>query len=128
MHLTSDKRLAQLEINGAYDAAQLEILIRELSEVRAAMEPPIPKAPPARSDGEDAAAIRAQGDPVVQVAVLRDGHTRFWVRHNGLGWFGFNLPVERASMLANVILDLTSHREAGDSLAAFRRRQSDLYH
>jgi hypothetical protein len=128
MHLTSDKKLAELEINGAYDAAQLEILIQELSDVRAAMEPPIPKAPPPRPEGEDAAAIRAQGDPVVQVAVLRDGKTRFWVRHQGLGWFGFNLPVERASMLATVILDLTSDREAPEALAALRRRQSDLYH
>jgi hypothetical protein len=128
MHLTSDKKHAELEITGAYDAAQLEILIHELSAVRAAMQPPIPACPPARDDGEDAAAARAQGDPMVQVAVMRDGNTRFWVRHGGLGWFGFNLPVERASVLANVILDLTNpHRQASE-LSSFRRRESDLFH
>jgi hypothetical protein len=42
----------------------------------------------------------AGGDPRLQVAVMRDGLTRFWVRHEGLGWFGFNLPVERARTLA----------------------------
>src|SRR3954449_6276591 len=99
MHLTSDKKHAELEIRGTFDVAQLELLIRELSAVRAEMEPPVSASPPAR-EGDDAAASRARGDPVVQVAVMRDGHTRFWVRHDGLGWFGFNLPVDRASQLA----------------------------
>src|SRR4051794_3019052 len=76
MHLTSDKKHADLEIRGTFDVAQLELLIRELSAVRAEMEPPVSATPPAR-EGDDAAAARARGDPVVQVAVMRDGHTRF---------------------------------------------------
>jgi hypothetical protein len=65
----------------------------------------------------------------VQVAVMRDGLTRFWVRHSGLGWFGFNLPVERASTLANYILGLTGTRPppAAEALRT-RRRKSDLSH
>ena len=127
MHVTSDKKHAELEIRGTFDAVQLEILIRELAAVRASMEPPISATPPAR-DGDDAAATRARGDPVVQVAVMRDGHARFWVRHDGLGWFGFNLPVDRASQLASVILEMTSAGEGQSELARLKRRQSDLYH
>ena len=127
MHLTSDKKHAALEIRGTFDATQLELLIRELAAARAAMEPPIPATPPAR-EGDDAAASRARGDPVVQVAVMRDGHARFWVRHDGLGWFGFNLPVERASQLASVILDMTNPGEQQSELARLKRRESDFYH
>ena len=127
MHLTPDRKLAQLEISGNLDADQVGALIAELSAMRATMVPPVPKSPPGGHEEEDAAIARAQGDPVVQVAVMRDGHTRFWVRHDGLGWFGFNLPVERASVLANVILDMTNHRAQPD-LSAYKRRASDLYH
>ena len=127
MDLTADKKHAQLEIRGTFDTVQLELLIRELAAVRAAMEPPIPATPPAR-EGDDAAAARAKGDPVVQVAVMRDGHARFWVRHDGLGWFGFNLPVDRASQLASVILDMTSAGGTQGDLARLKRRQSDVYH
>lgn len=127
MHVTTDKKHAELDIRGTFDVAQLEVLIRELAAVRASMEPAIPATPPAR-EGDDAAASRARGDPVVQVAVMRDGHTRFWVRHDGLGWFGFNLPVDRASQLASVILDMTSAGEQQSELARLKRRHSDLYH
>jgi hypothetical protein len=77
---------------------------------------------------EDAAAARARGDPFVQVAVMRDGVTRFWVRHGGLGWFGFNLPVERANLLANYILDMTTQGERSVDLTRVKRRMSDLSH
>ena len=59
---------------------------------------------------------------------MRDGVTRFWVRHGGLGWFGFNLPVERANLLANSILDLTSQGERSVDLTRVKRRMSDLSH
>ena len=128
MHLSDDKQHAALEIRGSYDAAQLEALIAELSALRGAMAPPVPALPPMTHNTEDAAAARARGDPCVQVAVMRDGVTRFWVRHGGLGWFGFNLPVERANLLANYILDMTSHGERSVDLTRVRRRQSDLSH
>jgi len=128
MQLTADKQHAELEIHGVYDASQLEDLINELAAVRAAMAPPIPATPPARREGEDAAAARARGDPVVQVAVMRDGNTRFWVRHCGLGWFGFNLPVERANLLASHILDLTTGGDRSTDFSRLQRRQSDTCH
>ena len=128
MQLSDDKQQAALDIRGRYDAAHLETLIAELSALRAAMAPPVPALPPMTNNTEDAAAARARGDPCVQVAVMRDGVTRFWVRHGGLGWFGFNLPVERANLLANYILDMTSPGERSVDLTRVRRRQSDLSH
>ncbi|HUP97231.1 MAG TPA: hypothetical protein VM073_04780 [Usitatibacter sp.] len=128
MHLSDDKQLASIEIEGSFDAARLEALITELSALRSAMTPPVPAMPPMTNNTEDAAAARARGDPFVQVAVMRNGVTRFWVRHGGLGWFGFNLPVERANMLASYILDLTSQGDRSVDLTRVKRRMSDLSH
>jgi hypothetical protein len=129
MRISEDKKHAAIEIEGEYDAARLEALIAELSTLRSAMVPPIPAMPPMTNNTEDGAATRARGDPCVQVAVMRDGLTRFWVRHGGLGWFGFNLPVERASMLASYILDITSGaREGSMEFSRVKRRHSDLSH
>ena len=79
-----------------------------------------------RDDGP--AAARAQGDPCVQVAVMRDGMTRFFVRHAGIGWFGFNLPVDRARTLANYILGLALPREQAREFFGRKRRESDSCH
>ena len=128
MQLSPDKKQAALDIQGVFDAGAIENLIAELSQLRAAMSPAIPAMPPMTNNTEDAAAARARGDPFVQVAVMREGVTRFWVRHGGLGWFGFNLPVDRANLLANCILDLTSPRERSVDLTRVKRRHSDLSH
>jgi hypothetical protein len=128
MHLSDDKRQATLEINGVYDATQLESLIEKLSVLRASMAPPVPATPPPKEEDDVAAVQRARGDPTVQVAVMRDGITRFWVRHSGLGWFGFNLPVERASLLASHILELTANRDRSLDLSRLKRRHSDVCH
>jgi hypothetical protein len=128
MQVSDDKQLASVDIHGTYSARELETLIAELSAVRAAMTPAVPTMPPMTNIAEDGAAARARGDPCVQVAVMRDGLTRFWVRHSGLGWFGFNLPVDRANLLANYILDVTTRRELSAELFRRKRRQSDLSH
>src|SRR4051812_28537611 len=120
MQLSEDKTRASLDLEGAYSARELEDLILQLSALRSAMEPPIPPTPPAANDSEDAAASRARGDPCVQVAVMRGGLTRFWVRHAGLGWFAFNLPVERANLLATYILETTNPNGRGVDLAQVR--------
>lgn len=119
---------AQVEVHGSFTAAEVERLIGELSAIRAAMSPQVPTTPPMTRCPEDAAAARAGGDPCVQVAVMRDGLTRFWVRHAGLGWFGFNLPVDRASTLANYILGVTNRNELVADAFRAKRRKSDLSH
>ena len=129
LQLQQGNEQAVVDIQGTYSAADLEGLISELSKLRAAMSPPVPQSPPGSNCPEDAAAARAVGDPYVQVAVMRDGLTRFWVRHCGLGWFGFNLPVDRASTLATYILNVTSPRTASHTEAFIaKRRKSDLSH
>jgi hypothetical protein len=126
MRVSEDKLVATLELQGAYGAEELERLIADLSALRSQMLPAVPMTPGARFEGreEDPAAARAGGDPFVQVAVMREGVTRFWVRHCGLGWFGFNLPVDRARTLAQYILGIATPRET----MAIRRRQSDTCH
>src|SRR6476661_4820149 len=110
MNLSEDKLAATIDVRGTYDADGMERLIQELSQLRSQMSPAVPMSP-GSAPREDPAAARAGGDPCVQVAVMRDGMTRFWVRHEGLGWFGFNLPVDRARTLAQYILGLAMPRE-----------------
>ena len=128
LQVNDDKERAALEVRGSFTAAEVEKLIAQLSELRSTMTPSVPVAPPMGCCPDDAAASRAGGDPCVQVAVMRDGLTRFWVRHAGLGWFGFNLPVERASTLATYILGVTNKREVSADPFHTRRRKSDLSH
>jgi hypothetical protein len=128
MHVSEDKLSAAVEIHGNYCADEIEGLIGKLSALRAQMLPAVPMAPGERNGGQDPAAERAGGDPCVQVAVMRDGMTRFWVRHEGLGWFGFNLPVERARTLAQYILGLALPREQAREFHGLKRRASDLSH
>ena len=127
MRVSEDKLSATLEVQGTYCAEEIEGLIGKLSALRAQMLPAVPMAPGDVGRGEPAAE-RAGGDPCVQVAVMRDGLTRFWVRHEGLGWFGFNLPVERARTLAQYILGLAMPREQAREFHGLKRRASDLSH
>ena len=128
MQVSDDTQHAAIDIHGTYDAAELESLIGQLSAMRAAMSPTVPTAPPMTNKAEDSAAARARGDPAVQVAVMRDGMTRFWVRHAGLGWFGFNLPSDRANLLAQHILEVAAPQERAEDLFRRKRRQSDISH
>jgi hypothetical protein len=127
MRVSEDKRSATIEVQGNYCAEEIEGLIGRLSALRAQMLPGVPMAPGDATQREPAAE-RAGGDPCVQVAVMRDGLTRFWVRHEGLGWFGFNLPVERARTLAQYILGLAIPREQAREFHGLKRRASDLSH
>jgi hypothetical protein len=129
MKVSNDKRHATVEIHGSYSAGELEGLIEQLSALRAQMSPAVPTAPPMTNRTEDSAAARSRGDPLVQVAVMRDGMTRFWIRHGGLGWFAFNLPVQRATQLAQHIIDVAApHEQRSDDLFKRKRRHSDLSH
>lgn len=127
MNLSEDKLAASIDIRGTYDAERMERLIQELSELRSRMAPAVPMSP-GSTPREDPAAARAGGDPCVQVAVMRDGMTRFWVRHEGMGWFGFNLPVDRARTLAQYILGLAMPREQAREFFEQKRRSSDRSH
>lgn len=128
MKVSDDKQQAAIDIRGTYDARGMEKLIEELSALRASMLPAVPMSPATTNPTEDPAIARARGDPCVQVAVMRDGVTRFWVRHAGLGWFAFNLPVERARMLAEYVLGLTTERETREEFLGLKRRGSDVMH
>lgn len=128
MRVSEDKLSATIEVQGTYRADEIQELIGKLSALRAQMLPAVPMVPGDGSRGREPAAERAGGDPCVQVAVMRDGLTRFWVRHEGLGWFGFNLPVERARTLAQYILGLAMPRERARDFHGLKRRASDLSH
>ena len=128
MRVSKDKLGATVEIQGTYRADELEKLIADLASLRAQMLPAVPMSPGAEGRDDDPAACRAEGDPCVQVAVMRDGMTRFFVRHAGIGWFGFNLPVDRARTLAHYILGLALPREQAREFFGRKRRESDSCH
>ncbi len=128
MRVSGDKLVATVEIRGEYRADEMERLIGELAELRARMVPEVPLSPGFEGREDGPAAARAGGDPCVQVAVMRDGMTRFFVRHAGIGWFGFNLPVERARTLAQYILGLAMSRGQAREFFGRKRRESDPFH
>ena len=128
MRVSEDKLSATVEVQGTYSAHEIEALIAKLSALRSQMLPGIPMSPADAQRECDPAAGRAGGDPCVQVAVMRDGLTRFYVRHEGLGWFGFNLPVERARTLAQYIMGLSLPHEQARDFHGLKRRASDLSH
>jgi hypothetical protein len=128
MRISEDKLSATVEVEGNFCAAEIEALIGKLSALRAQMLPAVPAAPGDCNREHEPAAARAGGDPCVQVAVMRDGMTRFWVRHEGLGWFGFNLPGERARTLAQYILGLATSSQQAREFHGLKRRSSDLPH
>jgi len=128
MHVSPDKQVATIDLHGSYCAEEMERLIEQLSALRAKMEPAVPMSPGDGPIERDPAAARAAGDPCVQVAVMRDGMTRFYVRHEGLGWFGFNLPVDRARTLAQYILGLALPREQAREFFGQKRRATDVSH
>jgi len=128
MDVSEDKRVATIDVHGSYCAEEIERLIEQLSMLRSQMQPAVPMSPGGCPIESDPAAKRAAGDPCVQVAVMRDGMTRFYVRHEGLGWFGFNLPVDRARTLAQYILGLAIPREQAREFYGRKRRASDPSH
>ena len=128
MRVSKDKLVATLEARGEYRAHELEKLIEELSALRAQMLPAVPMSPSGDCGEEDLAAGRAAGDPCVQVAVMRGGVARFWVRHAGIGWFGFNLPGDRARTLAQYILGLALPPAEAREFFGRKRRESDSCH
>lgn len=85
--------LATITIEGQHNATQIENLIYELSKARAQMEPGVPF--DYRLSEKDAI-IGIHENPYFQIARLRDGTIRFWMRHSGIGWLCYTVPVDQA--------------------------------
>lgn len=106
MKASDDKMSAKLSIAGTYSSSQLETLITELLILRANLLPEVPLEPPKKSDDPalHTSNISVQDNPHWQARPLRDGRIRMYLRHAGLGWMVFNLPVDQACTFRDFLI------------------------
>ncbi len=86
------------------DAPSLDRLISELSVMRSDMQPPVRALLPSLSDkSSNGVIVTMEDSPTMQLAVLRDGRIRLWVRSSGFGWLAFNLDMRGVGTLCDWI-------------------------
>lgn len=108
MELSNDASTATIDLSGALTAEQLEAVIRQLIELRSRMTPAVPRTLPKLSEAPDASAhCLVQEDPDISLALRADGGFRFWLRHSGLGWLAFHLPVRTVVGMRDYISERT---------------------
>lgn len=86
-----EEEKAQINLSGTFTASEMDTIIRDLANVRAGMQPPVPTNPPAGSDDE----VLVQDDALFIIRSLAGGGLRFWLRSDGLGWQAFTLTQEK---------------------------------
>jgi hypothetical protein len=99
----------RIELNGEFDAREMEEILRDLASARAGMLPEVPRT----LDGApmiDAVSL-IENAPIFQFATTVDGGLRIHLRNSGLGWLAFNLTSEQRNglmaLLSNQIRDPT---------------------
>lgn len=81
-----------------FDAEELDDLIEELSRLRSAMRPCVPETPSRTHQY----VMEVNPSWYTERAPLFDGAALF-LRHSGLGWAGFALPLESLQQLADAL-------------------------
>ncbi|MDM0003908.1 hypothetical protein QTI51_04005 [Variovorax sp. J22G73] len=115
MKLSADKKKLQLQIEGEFDAAGVEQLIRDLAELRRDMQPGVPATWEAAFQAD--CGVEQEDKPGVSVGQRLDGTFRLAMRHRGLGWLSFQLDQRTASALAEFIAQRSARTEAGNLAA-----------
>jgi hypothetical protein len=78
----------RIQLNGEFDAKELQDIIADLMQARAGMESEVPRTLP---DMPSVPEIAVEGSPLFKVRTLTTGGLRIWLRHAGFGWIGFTL-------------------------------------
>lgn len=117
MKINTDKTRVRLDINAELTAAQLESLISDLAMTRAKMVPEVCRERPATDLSRH---VSQQDDPDMEIVALGDGRIRFWIRHQGFGWFVVTLPAGKASAVRDYLIANTPEEPSilfGDEFA-----------
>lgn len=100
MKLNKDSTAVEINLSGKHSAAELDALISELGEIRAAMKPSVEsKRPDPTSESGMNTPVTMEDEPAMMGARLRDGRIRLWARSAGFGWLAFNLATRDAQLL-----------------------------
>jgi len=115
MDLSPDKRTLRVALTAELSATEVDELIADLADQRAAMEPPVPIYPPLRGSETS---IAMQDDPSVTARSLADGAVRLYLRSSGLGWLAFNFTAPQGIALRHLFTACTLDDEEGPNLIA----------
>lgn len=102
MKLSADKKMLHLQVDGEFDAAGTEQLIRDIAELRRDLVPGVPATWKAAFDAD--VGIDQEDKPGVSVWRRSDGTVRLAMRHRGIGWLSFTLDERTARALADAII------------------------
>lgn len=103
MNLQTDGRLATIELSEQLDAHGVEQLIVKLGTLRASMQPEVTELPPGATPYPADRSVLQSLDAGAQVAQLRSGGFRFWMRNMGIGWCAYEVPDKTAAVIARYI-------------------------
>lgn len=106
MNLSNDNQKLHLKIDSELTAGEVESLIVQLSNLRGEMTPPVPND---RADIENAF---LQEDPYIDVKPLRNGDIRIWFRTTGIGWIAFNLCIQNALTMRDLLITATPNTDS----------------
>lgn len=108
MNFLEDNTKLQLSIDGTFTATELETLITKLAIARSKLKPAISNEPPTlETKEEDLPTYAHQTDPTFAIGKTTDGSINMWLRHEGLGWLIFTLPIDKAFILRDWLTNST---------------------
>ena len=113
MNLDASGEHAKVHVDEEFDAQGVQALMTELTRLRARMSPAYPATPPS-----DTASLAADECPFA-VRVDARGECRFWIRHPGLGWISWSMPVDAMLPLADLFRHATSNAPSEAAFFAF---------
>ncbi len=91
----------RISLEGEFSATELEEIIGQLAQARAATGPAVPLSPPTEMHPRD---ILVQDETKFAIRKLANGGLRFWLRNEGIGWLAFTMTATDATSLREFLL------------------------
>ncbi len=99
----------RINLNGEFDARELDEIIRTLAEARAGMQPEVPLTAPGAASDMKTEVLHEQGSLLI-VRRLTGGRLRFYLRNSGLGWLAHDVTATAAEGLAHFLSNQVAHQ------------------
>lgn len=103
-----DMRLLALEMRGQLNAAQLENLIHQLAEIRAKMEPEVPRSIAEAIEFDGPAATESLGSAIG--GLTSDGSLKLWFRSSGFGILRVTFSPQQVWALRELLVQKAADR------------------
>ena len=98
-----ENQKAVIKLNGEFEAAELEEIIRDLAKVRAGMLPAVPTSPDTDCEPLE------QCEPLFKIRTLAGDGVRIWLRNEGFGWLAFTLTANDLASLRTFLGEKLGH-------------------